>query len=270
MSRIARRSFLKRTGATASTLVIAGCLGDGGGDSSTTGTGTEQIIAGTAPGFPPFEMKRDGELVGFDIDLLNAVVEQSDGYKLESWKTFKFESLIPALTHNKIDVIAAAMTITDKRDKTLDFTDPYYNADQSIIVRKDGSFTPSKLKDLSGHPIGAQSGTTGENIAKELVKKGIISKSNYKTYNSYVLAVQDLQNGNIDAVIVDNPVAKTFVQNRPVKIAFTTETGERYGFGIRNDANDLQKALNEGLAAVKDSGKYEKIRNEWFGSKTPE
>lgn len=256
---------------TGSTLVIAGCIGDSGsGDTSTNGTGTEQIIAGTAPGFPPFEMMRNGELVGFDIDLLEAVIKQSDGYKLKSWQTFKFKSLIPALTHDKIDVIAAAMTITDKRDKTIDFTHPYYNADQSIIVRKDGSFTPSTLKDLSGHPIGAQSGTTGEGIAKELIKKGVITESNYNSYDSYVLAVQDLQNGNIDAVIVDKPVAKTFVQNRPVKIAFTTKTGERYGFGIRNNADDLQKSLNGGLAAVKDSGKYEKIRNEWFGTKNTE
>lgn len=266
MSRIARRSYLKRAGATASTLVIAGCLG-GDGDSSTGGTGAEQIIAGTAPGFPPFEMKQNGELVGFDIDLLEAVVKQSEGYKLESWKEFKFKSLIPALTHDKIDVIAAAMTITKKRDKTIDFTDPYYNADQSIIVRKDGTFTPSKLKNLSGHPIGAQSGTTGEGIAKDLIKKGVLKQSNYNSYDSYVLAVQDLQNGNIDAVIVDKPVAKTFVENRPVKVAFTTETGERYGFGLRTDANDLQTALNEGLAAVQESGKYEEIRNEWFGSK---
>lgn len=267
MSRLDRRSFLRATGATASTFVITGCIGGNGGGDNTSGTGTTKIVAGTAPGFPPFEMKRNGELVGFDIDLLEAVVKQTDGYKLDSWKGFKFASLIPALTHDKIDVIAAAMTITDERDKRIDFTDPYYSADQSVLIRENGSFSPSKLKDLSGHPVGAQSGTTGEEVAKGLIKKGTIKQSMYNSYDSYVLAVQDLQNGNIDAVIVDKPVAKTFIQNRPVKIAFTVETGEQYGFGMRTDANDLQKALNQGLATVQETGRYEEIRDKWFGKK---
>jgi len=76
--------------------------------------------------------------------------------------------------------------------------------------------------------VGAQSGTTGETIAQENVES-----SNYNTYDSYVFAVQDLQNGNIDAVVLDVPVARTFADQRPVEIAFVEETGERYGFGIR-------------------------------------
>jgi len=153
------------------------------------------------------------------------------------------------------------MTINDERDETIDFSDPYYNADQAVLVRADGEFSPSELGDLSGNMVGAQSGTTGETIAQENVES-----SNYNTYDSYVFAVQDLQNGNIDAVVLDVPVARTFADQRPVEIAFVEETGERYGFGIREGESDLQTGLNEGLATVQDSGQYEEIRNEWFGS----
>jgi polar amino acid transport system substrate-binding protein len=79
-----------------------------------------------------------------------------------------------------------------------------------------------------------------------------------------VLSVQDLENGNIDAIVIDQPVAQTFASQRNVEIAFVYETGERYGFGVRTDDDDLQEALNSGLAAVQDDGTYEEIRNEWF------
>ncbi|SFR96661.1 amino acid ABC transporter substrate-binding protein, PAAT family [Halomicrobium zhouii] len=272
-----RRSYIKSVGGTAVALSVAGCTGDGGGDEATetddeteagspaeSETATEAVTTvtpGTAPGFPPFEMKEGGELVGFDVDLLSAVVAAAEGYELGEWQEFDFDSLTPALTGNNIDVIAAAMTINDERDETIDFSDPYYNADQAVLVRADGEFNPSELGDLAGNMVGAQSGTTGETIAKENVES-----ANYNTYDSYVFAVQDLQNGNIDAVVLDVPVARTFADQRPVEIAFVEETGERYGFGVREGDSELQSALNEGLSAVRDSGEYEEIRNEWFGS----
>ena len=268
-----RRTYLRSVGGSAVALTLAGCSGDGGegnptaegttGESTGTGTstggGTTTVTPGTAPGFPPFEMMQGGELVGFDVDLLSAVVSEADGYELGEWQTFDFDSLIPALTSDKIDVIAAALTINDKRDQTIDFSDPYYNADQAVLVREGGDFAPSGLDALSGHPVGAQSGTTGESVAKENVES-----TNYNAYDSYVFAVQDLENGNVDAVVLDVPVARTFAQRRPVEVAFVVKTGERYGFGIRENASDLQTGLNQGLEAVRESGRYEEIRNEWF------
>lgn len=264
MSSIARRTFLRSGGIAVTSIAVAGCtrIIDGGGD----GSSGKQIVAGTAPGFPPFEMEKGGDLVGFDIDLLDAVVKQTD-YNLKTWKTFEFKSLIPALTSQKIDVIAAGLTINDTRKKKISFTRPYYNADQSILVRKNSDFAPNSLKDLSGHPIGAQSGTTGEGLIKEQTKKGTFKKSNYKSYDSYVLAVQDLENGNIDAVVVDKPVAQTFIEERSVKVAKTITTGERYGFGIRKEDSDRQKALNEGLTSVRESGKYDELKRKWFATK---
>ncbi|GCF14932.1 basic amino acid ABC transporter substrate-binding protein [Haloarcula mannanilytica] len=259
---LSRRQYLSTVGGTAVTVSLAGCFGGGGGNG---GDGSREITAGTAPGFPPFEMKQDGELVGFDVDLLEAVIDETD-YTLAGWEEFEFKSLIPALTNDNIDVVAAGMTINDERDQTIDFTDPYYSSNQAIVVREDGDFSPSSLSDLSGRPIGAQKGTTGEStVQSELIEPGNLDESNYNSYGNYVLAVEDLQNGNIDAVVIDEPVAQTFAAQRPVTIAFTYETGENFGFGVREDDDEFTQALNDGLATVQDGSTYQDLTNKWFG-----
>jgi polar amino acid transport system substrate-binding protein len=253
-----RRAYLATLG-TGAAASLAGCSGLGGG-------GGQTITPGTAPGFQPFEFRDGGELVGFDIDLTEAVFAETS-YELAEWETFEFDSLIQALTNDRIDFIAAAMTINADRDETIDFSDPYYSANQSVIVRADGDFSPSELGDLSGRPIGAQSGTTGEGVIQsELIETGELEESNYNSYDNYVLAVEDLQNGNIDAVVIDEPVGATFADQRPVEVAFIYETGEQYGFGMRTEDDDLTTAVNEGLAAVREDGTYADLTSEWFGS----
>lgn len=257
-STLDRRAYLKTIGATGAVAItgVAGCAGNGGEEMTLT--------AGTAPGFPPFEMKEGGELVGFDIDLLEAVLEET-AYTLEGWEEYAFESLTPALTNENIDVIAAAMTINDERDETIDFSDPYYSADQAILVADDSGFDPASLDDLSDRTVGAQTGTTGEGVVEdELIANGHITEGQYNSYGNYVLAVEDLVNGNIDAVVLDSPVAQTFAADRSVSVAFVYETGENYGFGIREGATDLQSALNDGLQSVRDSGTYQDITSKWF------
>ncbi len=254
-----RRAYLKTVGASGAVVLTstAGCLGGGGGG------GGGEITAGTAPGFPPFEMKEGGELVGFDIDLLEAVVGQI-GYELAEWNEFEFSSLIPALQNNNIDVIAAAMTITEDRDETIDFTNPYYAANQAILVADGSDFAPESLSDLEGRSVGAQKGTTGEEVVQsQLIDEGMVSEGDYNSYDNYVLSIEDLENGNIDAVVLDTPTANTFADERDVSIAFTYETGEEYGFGIRESEDDLQTSLNTGLQAVRDSGRYDEIVTKW-------
>jgi polar amino acid transport system substrate-binding protein len=258
---VSRRTYLKLTGGASAVGLsgVAGCLGESGGDGAT-------ITPGTAPGFPPFEMQQDGELVGFDVDLLEAVVGETE-YEIDEWATFEFDGLIPALTQNEeIDVIAAAMTITEDRQETIAFSDPYWESDQAILVREGGDFQPSEWADFEGARVGAQSGTTGADVVESnLVAEGVTSEDNFSTYDSYVLAVEDLANENIDAVVVDNPVAETFAAERDVTIAFIEETGERFGFGLRQGESELQSALNDGLATVRDGGTYQEITNTWFG-----
>ena len=253
-----RRRYLQLTGGSAAVGLtgLAGCAGGG--------TGT--ITPGTAPGFPPFEMREDGELVGFDVDLLEAVVGETD-YELGEWATFEFDSLIPALTQNEeIDVIAAAMTITEDRQETIAFSDPYWESDQAVLVREGGDFQPSGWEDFDGARVGAQSGTTGaDEVQSNLVDPGIIPEGDSSSYDSYVFAVEDLENENVDAVVIDNPVAETFAANRDVTIAFIEETGEEFGFGLRQGESELQSGLNDGLATVREDGTYEEITNTWFG-----
>lgn len=269
-----RRTYLKLSGATGiATVGLAGCLqeaeeGDDETDDDENGDAdsdeNNQIVAGTAPGFEPFEMVIDGELVGFDIDLLEAVVAETE-YELAGWQEIEFDGLIPSLENENIDVIAAAMTITEERQETIAFSDPYYSADQSVLVQTGGDVQPAELADLEGHNVGAQSGTTGEGIVEdELIAEGLIDEGDYDSYDNYVLAIEELERGTLDAIVIDEPVAESFAADRDVEIAFTFETGEEYGFGVRQGEDDLQQALSEGIAAVQESSQYDEITREWF------
>ncbi|MFC7115691.1 basic amino acid ABC transporter substrate-binding protein [Natronoarchaeum sp. GCM10025703] len=280
-----RRTYMKIAGAAGvvGTVGLAGCLegngengdeenggaenGDeenGGAENGDDESGANQIVAGTAPGFAPFEMVEDGELVGFDIDLLEAVIDETE-YELSGWEQLEFASLIPALDNGNIDVIAAAMTINEERQEQIAFSEPYYSANQSVLVASGGDFQPESLEDLADRTVGAQSGTTGEQVVRDdVIDAGIIPEGNYTSFDNYVLAVEDLERGVIDAVVIDEPVAQTFQSSRDVEVAFIYETGEQYGFGVRQDAEDLQSALSEGITAVEESGEYEEITSTWF------
>lgn len=254
-NRFTRRAYLKATGIAGVGFGIAGCLGDG----------TETIVPGTASGFPPFEYYPEDDqenLVGFDIDLTEAVIEEA-GYEVGTWQDIEFDILIESLQQEEIDFIAAAMTITADRDEAIDFSDPYYAADQAIVVRENG-FDPGSLSDLEGRSVAAQSGTTGESLAEdELIDQGLIDESDYRGLDNYTLAVEELANGGVDAIIVDLPVAQQFAANRAVRVAFVHETGEEYGFGLR-DGDDRLEDVNEALATLQDDGTYDELVQEWF------
>ena len=253
---IDRRQYLRGVGAAGVTAVLAGCMG-GGED-------PETIVGGTAPGFPPFEIKEGGELAGFDIELFEAVVAESD-YEFGGWVELEFDALIPALQDERIDGIAAAMSITDERDEQVDFSDPYYSTNQSVIVGEDDSVSPAALGDLAGSRIGVQEGTTGEGVVdSELIETGALQESNKRVYGNYTLAVQDLENGNIDAIVLDSPVAQTFADQRAVVVAFVYETDERYGFAIREGDAARKDALDAGLGALQESGAFDELVNRWF------
>lgn len=249
-----RRAYIKAVGAAGVGTALAGCTGAGD---------DEVIVPGTASGFPPFQFMEDEELIGFDIELTEAVIEEA-GYELGDWTDIEFDSLIPSLTDDDIDFIAAAMTITDDRAETIAFTDPYYESDQSLLVREGGEFQPSSEEDLAGAQLGAQSGTTGEGEAERLIEEGILDEGDFSVYDNYTLAVEDLVGEIIDAVVVDVPVAQNFASTRDVEVAFTIETGEEFGFGMRQD-DDRVNDINDALETVMDDGTYENLVEEYFG-----
>ncbi len=221
------------------------------------------LIVGTSPDFPPFEYvdSKTGKIVGFDIDLIKLVAEKA-GYKCVKIVSMDFDSLIPALQSGKIDVIAAGMSITPERRKIVAFTVPYWEADQAVLVKKGSGFMPKSIEDLKDKKIGVEIGTTGDDYISRIAKNLSIE---VKKYKSFVLAVQDLINGRIDAVVLDSPVAKMFTKKYPVVIAFTIKTGEKYGFAVRKSDTELLEKLNKALKEIMSSSEWSKLVEKYFG-----
>jgi len=252
-----RRAYLTTVGAAGATALVAGCTTD------SSSSDQETLIPGTAPGFAPFEYKDGGELVGFDVDLLDAVADEA-GYELAEWTELDFGSLIGSLTGGDIDIIAAGMTITDERAEQIAFSDPYFESNQSVLVQAGGSFQPESEADLSGNRIAAQSGTTGQGEVERMIDEGTLSEDNFRQFDNYPLAINALESGDVDAVVADVPVAENFAGSRNVEIAFTIQTDEEFGFGMRQD-DDRVEEINEGLSTVQDSGTYDELVSEYFG-----
>jgi polar amino acid transport system substrate-binding protein len=222
------------------------------------------LKVGTSPDFPPFEFINEttNEIVGIDIDLIKLVAKKI-GYEVEI-VPIDFEGLIPALQAGQIDVIASGMTITEERKKVVDFTIPYWEADQAIIVVKGSTFRPANLSDLAGKKVGVQTGTTAESLVNDFISKTGV-QIDVRSYTSYILAVQDLVNGRIDAVIVDSPVAQTLSRMYNVEVSAIIETGERYGFAVRKGNTELLNALNSALQEVLSSPEWSEIIAKYIG-----
>ena len=239
---------------TFSVLAFSGCVEE-----------NENIVTiGTSADFPPFEyLDDDGNIIGFDIDMTKAILEDL-GYTVEV-KDITFDSLIPSLQTGKIDVIAAAMTITDKREEQVDFTEPYYEADQSVLVINSSTIELNNTIDLQNYTVGSQTGSTGAAWVEEhLVYNGTMDDQNFSRYDTYTLAVLDLINGNIDAVVLDKPVAEAFMENKDVKIIKTIITGESYGLAVQSGDTTLLEELNDGLATLMDTEEWTTLIETYF------
>ncbi len=222
------------------------------------------LTVGSDVAFPPFEFKdeKTQEIIGFDVDLAKEV-----GKRLDLQVEFvpaNFDSIIPALKANKFDCVISAMTITEEREKQVDFSDPYIESDQSLAV-KSGSPIKS-TKDLRGKIVGVQRGTTGELKAQELQKQFGIKE--VRAYDDTLLAFEDLKAGRIAAVVNDLPVTAYLVKKQPqIQIVETIKTGEKYGVAFREDQDELREAYNKALAEIKADGTYDQIYEKWFGKK---
>jgi polar amino acid transport system substrate-binding protein len=219
------------------------------------------LVVGTNTPFPPFEYTQNNTVTGFDIETIRALAKMS-GYDDVVVKDLPFDSLITALQQGQIDVIAAGMTITADRQQQVDFTNSYWEADQSILVRN-GTFLPQSLMDLKGKTVGVQTGTTGADLAE----KNNATLGPIKEYDTFLLAVLDLVDGRLDAVIVDSPVAVAFTNQYPVLVASTVKTGEVWGFAVKKGNTTLLNALNAALAAFKNSPQWNALIQKYFGTR---
>jgi len=215
---------------------------------------------GTSAGFPPFEFVENGEFVGFDMDLMREIAKEM-GFEIEIID-MSFDSLIAGLVSGNLDVIAAGMTITEQRAKVVDFSDAYWTADQSISVKADSDFDLTVL--FGKHNIGVQTGTTGDLWVEEALEKTGILTGNYRRYDTFVLAMTDLENENLDAVILDSPVADRFAKVRPVKTVGIIKSDEKYGLAVKKGNKALLDMLNEGMKRLEENGKIDELIAKYF------
>ena len=217
-------------------------------------------IVGTSADFPPFEYIEKGQIVGFDIDLIKAIAE-SQGIKVE-FQDISFDSLIPGLNAGTIDIVASGMTITEERAKVVDFTEPYYSANQAVLVKEGSGKNVTVL--FGDHKLAVQTGTTGDLWVEENLEKTGILKGKVTRFDTFVLAIQDLLNGNVDGVVLDTPVALRYAAENPVVMAAEIITGEEYGFAVAKGNKELLEKLNKGLEEVKTSGKMDELLKKYF------
>lgn len=221
-----------------------------------------QLTAGSDTTFPPFESMNGNTAEGFDVDLLTALAKEM-GITKVVFSSEIFDSLIPTLkAGGKFDVIASGMTIKAEREKEIDFTDPYFDSNQSVAMKSGGTYTAPA--DMKGKKVGVQSGTTGASWADENLKPAGAEVVQFKDTAGAFAA---LQAGNVDAVINDLPVTAEYVKDasKGLIMAAQIPTGEQYGFGVSKDNPELKAALNAALTKVRASGEYDAIYTKWFG-----
>lgn len=229
-------------------------------NNTTVQTTSEQLLTynvGTEAQFPPFEIvNSQGKIVGFDVDLLNAIAADQ-GFKV-NYVDQDFAGLIPALQTGNIDIIASGMTITDERAKQVNFSDPYITAGLAIAVTVDKKDINS-VDDLKGKTVAVQTGSTGFNKAEELKKAGVIAE--VKDFPHVNEAIEELKIGGADAMINDLPVTNAFIAAQPgvIKIVGKPLNSESYGFAVRSGNTELLNKINAGLKNVKASGKYDEL-----------
>jgi polar amino acid transport system substrate-binding protein len=237
--------------------------GGGGGDSGDLGLikdGT--LTVGTDTPFPPFEIGQPPNISGYDIDVMNAVAEQL-GLTPEYQDT-SFDTIFRDVASGQFDIAAAASTITPGRQKTVDFSDPYYEAQQALLV-PEGSDIAS-VDDLSGKIVGAQDGTTGETYANDET-----DASEVRGFPEGPDATSALITGQVEAVIIDQPVAVDAVEKQGgVEIAQEIPTHELYGYAMSKDNPDLVEAVNQALQALKDDGTIADLYQQYFKTEPPE
>ncbi len=261
------------------TIVAAACTSNdqpaGGGTTGATGvTGASptpsfttlvpgQLKVASCLDYTPFEvLPPGGQPTGFDVRLTEAIAAKL-GLKVQWVKATFGPSIFAGVAANQFDLVAAAVTITPKRDQTVDFSDPYFDSDQSLTVNTTETPDITTTDDLkSGDVVGVQANTTGFLWAQEnLQPKGI----QIKAFPEVPAAFLDLQAGTVQGVINDFSSSVGEVKDRPeLKVVQTIPTGEHYGFALSPSNPGLREAWNQQQAAVIADGTYAQIFMKYF------
>lgn len=230
------------------------------GDLSLVNEGTLTVCSDIP--YPPFEMEAEegGGFTGFDIDLITAIADQL-GLSTEVIVT-GFEGIQSgaALAADQCDVAASAMTITEEREENLDFSEPYYNAQQSLLVPADSDI--QTLEDTAGMTIGVQSETTGAQYARENAP----DDAEIVEFPGAQDLFNALDGGQIDAILQDLPVnLERAEQDDSLEVVEQYDTGEQYGFAVAEEGSEnLLEAINQALSTLREDGTYDEIFQEYF------
>ena len=277
MTNMSRRSFILSLGATASAAVLAGC-----DTSKNSATSSDTVSVDTVDpggytlvedgkltvaaelGFAPFEYmdEKTGEPVGFDVDLIKAVAEKL-GLEASYLPNQKFDTLVPLVKQGgKCDVAIAGITITDERSEEIDFTDPYLDSNQAIVVKKDSGETEESLN-AAGKKVACQSGTTGDDWITEN-----LASAERVPLDDVTAALTGVSTGLYDAMVIDLPVASYMLTQSfsDLEVAKEIPTGEQYGIAVSKDNPGLTVAISSALTAMETDGTMADIKVKWFGS----
>ncbi|MGI6733674.1 MAG: basic amino acid ABC transporter substrate-binding protein [Anaerovoracaceae bacterium] len=216
------------------------------------------------PTFPPFDTinAETQELDGFDYDLMNAIAEDQ-GFELE-WVNMGFSGLIPALEAGNIDIIASGMNASEERKEKVDFSTTYYDSGLVVAI-KAGNTAIKSIEDLTTDmKVGGQIGTTGGELATQLFEEGKIAEA--KIYDGLDVAVMDLQNGTINALINDLPVTKAYMDAKPgtIEIVGDVLNAESYGFAVQKGNTELLNKINTGMQNLINNGTFDELYKKWF------
>lgn len=224
------------------TLLLAGC-----------GKSEDVLVVGTNAAFPPFEYvggQSGDEIKGFDIELAKQIAK--DAGKTLKVENMKFDSLIVALNSGKIDFIASGMTITPERQASVNFSEPYYEATQVLLVNKDND-TIHTLDDIKDKHFAVQLGSTADIMSKKYTQ-------NVTAFNTGFEAIMELKNGKVDLVLFDSePAANYLAKNPDLKLIKLDFPAEFYGFAVSKQQPELLNSINHTLKNLKASGQYQAL-----------
>ena len=216
-----------------------------------------KLIMSTNAAFPPYEMTTDsGEFEGIDIETAQAIADKL-GLELQI-DDMDFDAALLAVQQGKADMVMAGVTVTDERQNVMDFTDSYATGIQSIIVKEDSDI--ACVDDLAGKKIGTQRGTTGY-----LYCSDDFGDENVVAYDNGLTAVQMLNNGQVDCVVIDNAPAKEFIAANPgLKLLDTAYVEESYAIGVGKGNTELKDAINTALEELKADGTLQAIVDKYI------
>lgn len=220
------------------------------------------IVVGSDIAFAPFEFVEDGENRGFDIDLMNEIASRL-GLEAEFVNT-GFDTLFTQVAANQFDAGMSAITITEERAQTVDFSDPYFAANQAIVAPTDSDIAGPE--DLAGVAVGVQAATTGFDYAQENFTEAEIVE-----YPTSEAAFTALRGGQVQAVFIDLPVAAENTEgSEDFELKAEVDTDELYGIAVPPGNDALLEAINGALEEVISDGTYAEIYSEWFEGEVPE